>query len=147
MPDALLNGRPTSSFWIIGGAALIWNLFGLIVYYMQVSASPEELAAAYSAEQVEFMLATPKWATSAFAIAVNAGVLGSLFLLLRKAWAIPLFVISLVAVLLQNLNTFVLNDALAVFGATPAIIQSTILIIAVALIWYSRSAKVKGWVS
>jgi len=143
----LLNGRPSLSFWIIGGAALIWNLFGLIVYFMQVSASPEELAAAYTAEQVDFMISTPSWATSAFAIAVNAGVLGSLFLLLRKAWAVPLFVISLVAVLIQNLNSFVLNDVIALFGTTPAIIQSTIMIIGVLLIWYSRGAKNKGWIS
>ncbi len=143
----LLNGRPSLSFWIIGGAALIWNLFGLIVYFMQVSASPEELAAEFTAEQVEFMMSTPKWATSAFAIAVNAGVLGSLFLLLRKAWAVPMFVISLVAVLIQNLNSFVLNDVMALFGTTPAIIQSAIVIIGVLLIWYSRGAKDKGWIS
>ncbi len=143
----LLNGRPSLSFWIIGGAALIWNLFGLIVYFMQVSASPEELAAAYTAEQVDFMMSTPKWATSAFAIAVNAGVLGSLFLLLRKAWAVPMFVISLVAVLIQNVNSFVLNDVMALFGTTPAIIQSAIVIIGVLLIWYSRGAKDKGWIS
>ena len=135
------------SFWLIGGAALIWNLFGLIVYFMQVSASPEELAAVYTAEQVDFMLSTPKWATSAFAIAVNAGVLGSLFLLLRKSWAIPLFVISLVATLVQNLNSFVLNDAIALFGSTPAIIQFVVVSIAAALIWYSRSAKDKDWIS
>jgi len=143
----LLNGRPTMSFWLIGGAALIWNLFGLIVYYMQVSASPEELAAVYTAEQVDFMMSTPKWATSAFAIAANAGVLGSLFLLLRKSWAVPMFVISLVAVLIQNLHSFVLNDAMALFGSTPVIIQSVIVIIAAVLIWYSRRAKDKGWIS
>jgi hypothetical protein len=143
----ILNGKPAMSFWLIGGAALIWTLFGLIVYFKQVTVSPEELATAYSPEQVEFMLGTPKWATSAFAIAVNAGVLGSLFLLLRKAWAVPMFVISLVAVFVQNLNTFVLNDALAIFGTTPAIIQSIIVIIGAALIWYSRFAKDKGWLA
>ena len=143
----LLNGRPTAVFWIVGGAALIWNLFGLIVYFMQVSASPEELAATYNQEQIDFMINTPKWATSAFAIAVNSGVLGSLFLLLRKDWAIPMFVISLLAVLVQNLNSFVLTDTIALFGTTPVIIQSVIVAIAVLLVWYSRSAKGKGWLS
>ena len=143
----LLNGRPSMSFWLIGGAALIWNLFGLIVYFMQVSASPEELAAAFSPEQIELIITTPKWATAAFAIAVNAGVLGSLFLLLRKAWAIPMFVMSLVAVLVQNINTFVLHDAIAIFGSTPAIIQAVIVVITATLIWYSRSAKDRGWIT
>jgi hypothetical protein len=143
----LLDSRPTTIFWIAGGAALIWNLFGLIVYFMQVSASPEELAATYNQEQIDLILNTPKWATSAFAIAVNAGVLGSLFLLLRKAWALPMFVVSLVAVLVQNLNSFVLTDTIALFGTTPVIIQSVIVAIAVLLVWYSRSAKDKGWLS
>jgi hypothetical protein len=132
-------------FWFVGGAALIWNLFGLIVYFMQVSASPEQLAANYDQEQIDLILNTPKWATSAFAIAVNAGVLGSLFLLLRKAWAIPLFWISLVAVLIQNVNTFVLTDTVALFGNTPVFIQSAITVIAVLLVWYSRATKNKGW--
>lgn len=134
-------------FWLISGAALIWNLFGLIVYYLQVSATPEQLAAQYSPEQIEFMLSTPVWATSAFAIAVNAGVLGSLFLLLRKAWAIPMFILSLVAVLVQNLNSFVLNDVIAVFGTTPAIIQAAVLLISIALLLYSRATRARGWLS
>jgi len=135
------------AFWLIGGAALIWNLFGFIVYYMQVTATPEQLAAQYSPEQIEFMLSTPTWATSAFAIAVNAGVLGSLFLLLRKAWAIPMFALSLVAVLVQNINSFVLNDVIGMFGITPAIIQATILVIGVALLVYSRATKARRWIS
>ena len=134
-------------FWLISGAALIWNLFGLIVYYLQVSATPEQLAAQYSPEQIEFMLSTPVWATSAFAIAVNAGVLGSLFLLLRKAWAIPMFILSLIAILVQNLNSFVLNDVIAMFGTTPAIIQAAVLLIGIALLLYSRATKAKGWLS
>ncbi len=143
----VLNGKPPMTFWLIGGAALIWNLFGLMVYMMQVSASPDELAQAYTPEQVEFMLAVPKWATSAFAIGVTTGVLGCLLLLLRKALAGPMFVISLVGVLIQDLNTFVLNDAIAMFGTTPAIIQSAVVIIGAALIWYSRIAKSKGWIA
>ena len=141
----LLDSRPSMVFWFVGGAALIWNLFGLIVYFMQVSASPEQLAANYDQEQIDLILNTPKWATSAFAIAVNAGVLGSLFLLLRKAWAIPLFGSSLVAVLIQNVNTFVLTDTVALFGNTPVFIQSAITVIAVLLVWYSRATKNKGW--
>jgi len=92
-------------------------------------------------------LNTPKWATSAFAIAVNAGVLGSLFLLLRRAWAIPMFVVSLVAVLVQNLNSFVLTDTIALFGTTPVIIQSVIVAIALLLVWYARAAKRNGWLN
>lgn len=144
----ILNGRPPMSFWLIGGAALIWNLFGVVIYVMQVGASPEDLTAAgYTPEQVAFMAATPKWATSAFAIAVTTGVVGCIFLLLQKAWAVMLFVISLLAVLVQNLHAFVLNDTIALFGTTPAFVQAAIVIVGVVLIWYSRLAKSKSWIA
>jgi len=143
----LLNGRPSLSFWIIGGAALIWNLFWLIFYFKQVSASPEELAATFTAEQVDFLMSTPKWATSAFAIWVNAGVLGSLFLLLRKAWAVPLFILSLLAVVVQDIDAFVLRSALDVWGTDGIFVPSIVVVIGVVLVWYSRGAKDKGWIS
>ena len=143
----VLNGKPPVTFWVIGAAALLWNLLGLIVYVLQVTASSEDLAAAYTAEQVAFIESVPKWAVSAFAIAVTTGVLGSLLLLLRKAVAIPVFVLSLVAVLVQNINSYVLNDAIALFGTTPAIIQGVVIIIGLALIFYSRKAKAEGWIT
>jgi hypothetical protein len=140
-----LNARQTTLFWFVGGAALIWNLFGMMIYVSQVSATPDQLAEAYSPEQVEFMLSTPKWATAAFALAVTTGVLGCILLLLRKSWALPVFIVSLAAVFVQNVNSFVLNDAAALFGLVPVYIQSTIIIIGAALIWYARYAKSHGW--
>jgi uncharacterized membrane protein len=143
----IIDGKPTMTFWFLSGAALIWNLFGMMIYVMTVSATPEQLAAQYTAEQVAFLENVPVWATSAFAIAVTAGVLGSLMLLFRKAWAVPLFVVSLVAVLVQNLHSFVLNDSIALFGMTPVYIQSAIVVIAVLLIFFSRGAKARRWLT
>jgi len=39
----VINGKPSTNFWIIGGAALIWNLIGLVIYIGQVSMSAESL--------------------------------------------------------------------------------------------------------
>jgi hypothetical protein len=140
-----LNARPTMLFWFISGAALIWNLFGMMIYVSQVSATPEQLAEVYRPEQVEFMLSTPRWATVAFALAVTTGVLACLLLLMRKSWALPLFIVSLAAVLAQNVNSFVLNDAAALFGMVPVYIQSAIIIIGAGLIWYTRYCNGRGW--
>ena len=140
------RSQPSLVFWLVGGAALIWNLFGLIVYIGQVSATAEGLAAAgYTTEQIAFLEQTPVWVTSAFAISVTAGVLGSLFLLFRKAWAVPAFFVSLLSVLTQNLYSFVLEDVTAVYGTTPLFDQSAVVVIAAALIWYSIRMKDKGW--
>ena len=87
------------------------------------------------------------WAHSAYAIAVNAGVLGVIFLLLRKAWAIPMFVLSLIGALLQDLDAYVLRGALEHFETVWLVIPITVIVICVFEIWYSRAAKAQGWLS
>ncbi len=145
MPD-LLNGKPTTSFWIIGGAALVWNLLGFVFYLSSVTRSPEALTAFTEAQQA-FLNATPVWATSAYAIAVNAGVLGSLLLLLRKGWAVPLFVVSLAGIVVQDLHAFVFSNGFEVWGTDAVYLPSIVMVIGVALVMYSRKAKNKGWLS
>ena len=140
-----LDPKPGFSFWLIGALALLWNLLGVMAYVMQVSATPEQLAAAYTAEQVELLLAVPAWATSMTAIATNFGVLGSILLLLKRNWSVAAYAISLVALIIQDIYTFAMTETLAVFGNTPLIIQSLVLLIAVFLVWYSRQAGAKGW--
>jgi hypothetical protein len=142
----LLDSRPTTTFWIIGGAALVWNLIGLVFYYSHVTMTPEALAGFTDAQQ-EFFNSTPMWATSAYAIAVNAGVLGSLFLLLRKSWAVPLFALSLLGILAQNTHAFLLANGLEVWGSSGIALPAIVIVIGVALLMYSRTTKGKGWLA
>lgn len=141
-----LDSRPTTSFWVIGSAALIWNLIGLALYYSHVTMSPEALAGFTEAQQ-EFFNTTPSWATSAYAIAVNAGILGSLLLLLRKAWAVPVYILSLIGVVAQNFEAFVLSDAIGVWGTAGIYLPLIVIVIAAALVGYSHAAKRKGWIA
>lgn len=142
----LLDSRPTTAFWIIGGAALVWNLIGLVFYYSHVTMTAEALAGFTDAQQ-GFFKSTPMWATSAYAIAVSAGVLGSLFLLLRKSWAVPLFALSLLGILAQNVHAFLLADGLKVWGSSGIALPAVVIIIGVALLMYSRRTKDKGWLN
>ena len=91
---AEVSVAPPRSYWIISGLALVWNLIGLAAYVSQVTMTDEALRLLPDAQR-EFMAATPAWATAAFAVATTAGVLGSLLLLLRNSWAVPLFLVSL----------------------------------------------------
>lgn len=145
MSDAL-NNKPSVNFWIIAGAALVWNLLGIVIYVGQVSMSPEALAKLTEAQQ-DLITSTPAWSNAAWAIAVNAGAFGSLLLLLRKVWAIPFFLLSLLAVVVQDFEAFVLRDAYGVLGINSLIIPSMVFVIAVALFVYSRHAKGRGWLS
>ena len=143
MSDELDNATPMTH-WLVGGAGLIWNLFGFSIYLMTVRATPEQLAQQYNEAEIAFMNSVPAWATSANAIAVTLGVLACVLLLLRKSMALPLFIASFVALLVQDLHAFVLADVINVFGMVPAYIQGTVLVIAIGLIFYTRSAKNRG---
>ncbi len=140
--------KPGTAFWIIAGLLAVWNLSGLYMYYQMSITTPEQLqAAGYNTAQIAHVLGTPKWAHSAYAIAVNAGVLGVIFLMLRKNWAIPMFVLSLVGALIQDLDAYILRGALEHFDAFWLVIPITVVVICVFEIWYSLRAKAQGWLS
>jgi hypothetical protein len=133
------------SFWVISGAALVWNLLGMMAYVMQVTM--DEAAIANLDEAQRAMVENfPTWAVSAFAIAVTAGVLGSLLLLLRRAWAEPVFIVSLVAVVVQDVGAFMAAGGMDGFSPANAVMPVLVIVIGLYLISYSSSAKKKGWI-
>jgi hypothetical protein len=138
------DNKPMTMFWAVGVIALLWNLIGLWAYYSNVTATPETLALVYNESQVAMILATPAWATSMTAIAVTAGVLGSIFLLLRNKLCVPLFLISLLGLVVQDIYIFGMTDSIDAFGMQPVYMQSIVLAIAVYLLWYSQKQKALG---
>ena len=133
-----LNGKPPTSYNIIAGVFLVWNLIGLMFYYQQMTLTPEMMAS-MGAEIAAFLDATPVWANAGYAIAVNAGVLASIALLLRKSWAFPLFALSFVGVLVQDFDAFVLRDVVAVWGSSAYYVPSAVIVIGLIELWYSSS--------
>ena len=75
--------------------------------YIQQAYNTESFRAMYTSEQLLLMDATPVWATAAFAIVVFSAALGCISLLLqKKKWAYSLFVISFIAIIVQNIDGF-----------------------------------------
>ena len=133
-------------FWFAAGGALIWNLIGVMSYLVDVTMSSEAIAKLPQAQQ-QLREATPALVTGAYAIAVFTASLGSLALLLRRAWAVPLFWVSLFAILTQFGHMFLFANAIARAGATSMILPSFIVIISLLLVRFSLSVKRKGWLN
>ncbi|GAY22037.1 hypothetical protein SFOMI_2591 [Sphingobium fuliginis] len=131
------------SFRAIGILLLLWNLTGVAAFIMQYGADLGQLAKTdpYSARIFASM---PGWAWTAYAVAVGAGTLGALLLLLRKAAAAPLFLLSILAVVVQFGYSFIHTDLLAVKGPTAAIFPAIILIIALFQWRYARNLIAKA---
>lgn len=137
--------KPTTAFWIIGVLALIWNLMGVMAYLGQAYITDEALSLLSESEQLYYEnVAT--WATAAYATAVFGGFLGCVTLLMRRKITTVLFVLSLLAVLVQASYNFFIQEYMEV---EPIQMGWSILIIAIAsfLVWYSKGVTKKGWFS
>lgn len=138
--------KPPVWFWIVAAVLLVWNLLGVIAYIIHVTMSAEALAALPEAEQLLYQN-MPVWATTAFALAVWGSTLGCLLLLLRKKWATPVLIISLVAIVVQMYHSLFVSNSMEVYGPGSAVMSIMVVLVAIFLVWMSRSSTDKGWLS
>ncbi len=135
--------RPRA-YWWIAVLALAWNLIGLAMFYAQAMIDGEQLLKLPQAQQ-DVHLATPGWVNLAFAFAVIGGILGALCLLLRRRWAVPMFSVSLLALLVQIVGGYVVTPAWAAYGA-PGLAMPALLLVVALLLWnYARRCTARGW--
>ncbi len=131
-------------FTIVAALALLWNLLGCFAIASDLMLTPQDIAAMPAAQRALYE-ARPGWSVAGSVLAVAAGALGSLGLLLRRKWAHPLLIASLVGVLVQDAGLFGMTRAAAEGGAPVVIMQGLVLLIAVLLVVLSRKAMVRGW--
>ncbi|MFY0714386.1 hypothetical protein J1D01_11950 [Seonamhaeicola sp. NFXS20] len=132
--------KPPFWFWIISVIALVWNGMGVNAY-LQQAYNTESYRAMYSKEQLEIAANMPVWVTAAFAIAVFSGALASIGLLLRKSWSVKLWILSLIAVIIQ-MGYILINNYVSSMVMTLMIILFAFL-----FVWFARKSKAKGWLS
>lgn len=121
----------------IGGAAVAWNALGLLMFVMRVTMSDAQVAALPPADRA-MVEGTPAWVLLAFGVAVVAGVVGSVGLLLRRTWAAPALLASLVALVVQVAGTFLATPAWQAYGAPGLVMPAVLVTIAVLLLRYAR---------
>jgi len=145
MSDVFKN-KPTTGFWVVSVLALLWNIMGVMAY-LQQAYNTEEYRANFNEAQLAIIDATPAWATAAFAIAVFAGIIGCVLLLLRKKLAKTLFIISFLGIVAQNAYSFGFTDAMQYFTEFNWFLIISVPIIAILLIMYSRKAISRHWIT
>lgn len=140
------KSRPPRSFYVISALALAWNLLGVVFYVMDVTMTDEAMAALDPAHRA-LMESTPSWLIGVYALAVHTGALGCLLMILRKAWAIPVLVVSLLCIVVQMGWSMTMTEAIEVLGGGVMAQAAVITVIGIYLVWYSRRAKDNGWLS
>jgi hypothetical protein len=136
------NTAPRWLLWV-SILLLLWNLMGVGAFVTQWMMSAEQLAT-LPPEQQEMWAKMPSWAWAAYAIAVFAGTAGAIGLLLRKKWAVPLFLLSFVAVLAQFTYPFIIAGGLTTLGATALIFPAFIILVAIVQWRFAVASRVTG---
>jgi len=133
-------------FKVAATLALLWNLLGLMAFINQMMMTPATLAELPQPQQ-DLLASTPWWATTAFAIAVFTGTLGSLALLMKKPICYKLFVLSFVSVVIQMFHAFFISNSYQVYGPAGTIMPIMVLFIALLLVRFAAKANNNHWFS
>jgi hypothetical protein len=145
---AMNNANPAVAtpwhVWVVGVVALLWNAMGALDYTMTESRNASYMKD-FTAEQLAYFYSFPKWVIATWAVSVWGGVVGSIALLLRRRWAVPVFAASLATMAITFAHNFALTDGLAVMGGAAAlVVTAAIVAVGAALVVYSHWLVRKG---
>ena len=148
----LARKKPSILFWVISVALLLWGIGGASIYVAYFLETPDEFArSAESAENREayaqYVSSIPAWATGVGIVAAIARLLAGLCLLLRRGWALPLFIVSLLFFSIALYRAFVVANAAAVMSGSHIGVQIVFLALSVFAIWFAGKKKSKGVLS
>ena len=144
--DATESSGKTSPpvwFWVISIIALLWYLMDMSAFFMRVLMT-DDVIKAMPENQQHLYRNMPLLVNIVFAGEVFGGALGCVGLLLRKKWALPLFVVSILGVFSQTFHVYFLSDAISIMG-TPAVVMPLLaILIGIGMIVLAKSAISKG---
>ncbi len=138
--------KPPFWFWIVSTLALMWNAMG-INQYLQQAYNTESFRTLYTPEQLALVDSTPAWATAAFAIAVFGSVLACLLLLLRKKLAKIVFLIALMAIVVQMTHGLIIAKSYEVSSTFQVAMAIIVPIVGLLLYLFAKRSAEKGWLN
>ena len=129
---------------VVALTALLWNLFGLLVFVLQLAMTPEQRSA-LPIEQQQINAAMPAWVLLVFGVATIAGTAGSIALLFARRWAVPMLRLSLIAIAVRMLASYALTPVWSLTGARGLMLPLLLILVVAAMWLFARSAAQRGW--
>jgi hypothetical protein len=136
-------GRQPLARWytVAAIASLLFMLLGCAAYLLGVTTDPASLPlderAAHDAQ--------PVWLISVNAVAVWAGALGALLLLLRRRLAETLLLVSLIAVTVWLAGLLLIPRLRDLLGTDDLAVAVIVSVITWTIYWFARHSRQRGW--
>lgn len=141
--------KPPVWFWIVGIVLLLWGAIGCYAAYTQISTGPDAWGDPQNAEYNRQLYASlPVWFNWVYGLGVGSALVGALLLLMRRAVARPIFIVSVIAVVIQFGYAFLATDLIAHKGVAMTVpFPVFILVVAVFSVWFAGLSERRGWLS
>jgi putative Mn2+ efflux pump MntP len=124
-------------------ASLLFMLLGCAAYLLDVTTDPASLPL----DQRAAHDAQPLWLISANAIAVWAGAVGALFLLLRRRLAETLMLVSMIAVTIWLAGLLLVPRLRDLLGTDDLAVAVVVSLITWTIYWFARHSRQRGWLT
>ena len=136
--------RPVAGWFKIAAiASIAFMALGCVGYLASVLVDPATLPL----DQRNLMEARPLWMVCAYAIAVWVGLIGAVMLLMRKAIAEKLLLISLVGAVLTFAPYAIVPAVSNLVSTNDIAVAVVVILITWTIYWFSRRSRQRGWLS
>lgn len=137
---------PPAWFKVIVILAILWNLMGIINFYFQITITPDQISKLPEVEE-SLINSTSFWTYIAFAMGVFGGAIGSIGLLMQKAWSRWLLLLSLIGVFVQMNYWLFFTNAVEVYGTNTYVMPTVVLLVAYLLFSLCNRGIKKGYIT
>ncbi len=135
--------KTPAHLWIVGLLSFLWNAVGAFDY-TATQMRLEFYMSQFTQEQLDYFYRFPAWLDAAWATAVWSSLLGSVGLLLRQRWAVWLFGLAIIGMVITALYNLVLTEGIELMGNGAVAFTAVIWVIALLLLVYSRKMAARG---
>ncbi|MGJ3647183.1 hypothetical protein ACLB0R_01745 [Sphingomonas sp. GlSt437] len=134
-------------YWVATIILLLWALLGVAAFYAQIRLTKADIDA-MPAYDAALLKSQPSWLVYDFALGTITGLVGALCLVIRSQIAMPLYLFSLIGVVIQFGWVLGATDIIAHKGLLAAAgFPLVIFVMAVFGYWLAIVARGRRWIS
>ena len=138
---------PAQWFKPVSFAVTIWMALGLLMFFLDIMTPADQVAALPEAQRA-LREARPLALMIDFGIATFVGLMGGVALAKCSRWAVPMLLVSLVAVTIQFAYTTLGMNTVEVLGPGQALgLPAFVFAMGALSLWVALTAKRNGWLS